>query len=59
MKISVDQDDNFFYHEIELTRDEIRALYMGSVLEQHFQYDIIGQKDLYVSITNNIDEEED
>ena len=59
MKVSVLQDDNFFYHDIELSAHDIRNIYFGHGIDQNFQYDIIGKKDLVICITREIKEQED
>ena len=59
MKVSVMQDDNFFYHDIELTSQEIRLLCFGSGIDQDFRYDLIGKKDLVICITKQLNDQEE
>ena len=50
MKVSVKQDDDLFYHDISLSVEELRILIFGIGIDQEFQYDIFGNKDLRIKI---------
>ena len=50
MEVSVEQDDDFLYHLIKLSRSEIIRLQLGIDIEGEYRYDLIGNKALQIKI---------
>ena len=50
MKVSVEQDDDFLYHLIKLSKLEIVRLQLGFEVEGEYRYDLIGNKALQIKI---------